>query len=147
MALSYILTYLEDQTSLVLNTTMFEAMLPETQLEGVQVRSTSEIADGQSGMEDDTIIISVLYKSYPTAKAMATSIFNSLKVMRGMCAAPYPFTLVGPIVKEYLGQENDQKRFVFEIRLSISHPEDFTPFTTTTTTTTTSTTSTTTTQP
>jgi hypothetical protein len=142
MALPYVINYLVDSLSLVRGTDIFEALLPEGRTEGIQVNAPIETST-DTGFETDVIVITIFYLNYITAKATARSIFDSLKVMRGLTISQYPFTLQGEITKGFLGQD-DQRRFIFEIRLVVKHSEGSSTTTTTTTSTTTTTTSTTT---
>jgi hypothetical protein len=144
MAIYYVMNFIEDNTTLSRGVDLFEMMLPESLTEGVQVRTLQE-ASSDTGFETDAILITIINKNYTLAKSLSRTLFDYLKTVRGNYSVQYPFTLQGEITKVFIGQD-DQRRFIFEIRLVVKHPEYSIFTTTTTTTTTTSTTTTTTTQ-
>jgi hypothetical protein len=107
---------IESSASLTRSVNFFEGYLPEGDREGVAFRVAREV-DVQNQLESDIIIVDVVYKSYVYANTLADTIFNALKIQRGL--GPI-WTIVGLITKDHLGID-DLRRNVFEIRFSITH--------------------------
>lgn len=78
-----LLTYLEDNTSLVIGTDLFQGVLPEGTIEGTVFRQVGG-TQSMSGMVSVLIAINTFYRDYDTAIDNLETLHNMLSYSKGI---------------------------------------------------------------